>query len=140
MADDDYSEQEIAKRMERVTRRFLNMPPQPHGKNPKSPPTLKRENRPAGRSRGIHLQCDATGALTAIAAARSELDRDIPLEARERILNLLERPDEAFAVETDVGAAPARKVAVRLNPSERLLELLAALRAGNVDQPIVENA
>ncbi len=43
--DDKLPDEEIARRMERVTRRFLNMPPKPHGKNPKSPPPQKRKER-----------------------------------------------------------------------------------------------
>lgn len=41
-ADDQYSEDEIARRMERGLRRALNTPPQPHGKNPRSPALKKR--------------------------------------------------------------------------------------------------
>ena len=40
----------IARRMERGIWRFLNPPPQPHGKNPRSPP-LKRKERPASKGR-----------------------------------------------------------------------------------------
>jgi hypothetical protein len=43
--------EEIAQRMERVVRRFLNMPPQPHGKNPKSPPSAKPKERPTSKGR-----------------------------------------------------------------------------------------
>jgi hypothetical protein len=48
---DDYSEQEIKERMERGLRRALNTPPQPRGKNPKSPPPLKPKERPASKGR-----------------------------------------------------------------------------------------
>jgi len=48
---DDYSEQEIAERMERGIRWFLNTPPKPHGKNPKSPPPPKPKTRPASKGR-----------------------------------------------------------------------------------------
>jgi len=43
---DEYSDKEIARRMERGIERFINTPPQPHGKNPESPPP-KRKERPA---------------------------------------------------------------------------------------------
>jgi hypothetical protein len=33
----ELSSEEVARRMERGIRRFLNTPPKPHGKNPKSP-------------------------------------------------------------------------------------------------------
>jgi hypothetical protein len=39
--DDEYGPEETARRMERGIRLFLNTPPQPHGKNPKSSPPLK---------------------------------------------------------------------------------------------------
>jgi hypothetical protein len=42
---------EIARRMERGIRRFLNTPPEPHGKNPKAPPPLKPKGRPASKGR-----------------------------------------------------------------------------------------
>jgi hypothetical protein len=38
-------DKEIARRMERVVRRFLEMPPQPHGKNPKEQPPPKHKER-----------------------------------------------------------------------------------------------
>jgi hypothetical protein len=53
MADDDldeYSPEETARRMERALRKALNMPPQPHGRNPQTPPTPKKE-RPASKGR-----------------------------------------------------------------------------------------
>jgi hypothetical protein len=46
-ADEQYTEQ----RMERGLRRALNTPPQPHGKNPKTPPPLKTKERPASKGR-----------------------------------------------------------------------------------------
>jgi hypothetical protein len=48
--DDQLSDDEIARRMERGIRRFLNTPPQPHGRNPKSPPSKPKE-RPASKGR-----------------------------------------------------------------------------------------
>jgi hypothetical protein len=48
---EEISDDEIARRMERGIRRFLNTPPQPHGKNPKTPPTPKPEERPASKGR-----------------------------------------------------------------------------------------
>jgi hypothetical protein len=49
--DDQYSPEEIARRLERGLRRALTTPPQPHGKNPKSPPPAKRKERPASKGR-----------------------------------------------------------------------------------------
>jgi hypothetical protein len=49
--DEQLPEGQIARRMERVVRRFLEMPPQPHGKNPKSPPFPKPKERPASKGR-----------------------------------------------------------------------------------------
>jgi hypothetical protein len=51
--DDQYSPEETARRMGRALRRALNMPPQPHGRNPHTPPTLKPKERPASKGR-IH--------------------------------------------------------------------------------------
>jgi hypothetical protein len=48
---DDLPENEISRRMERTMRRFLNTPPQPHGKNPKAPPPPKTKERPASKGR-----------------------------------------------------------------------------------------
>jgi hypothetical protein len=129
--DQQYSNEETARRMERVVKRFLNMPPQPHGKNPRSPP--KPKPRRAGKARSLHLRCDATPALAAIAAIKSELDRDLSRDARERIFNLLERPEEAFRVETKIDPAGTRKLTVRFNPSDCLVMLLPAFGAGNID-------
>jgi hypothetical protein len=48
--DDQLPDDEIARRMERGLRKALSSPPQPHGKNPRSPP-LKRKERPASKGR-----------------------------------------------------------------------------------------
>jgi hypothetical protein len=47
---DQLTDEEISRRMEHTVRRFLDMPPQPHGKNPKSP-APKQKERPASKSR-----------------------------------------------------------------------------------------
>jgi hypothetical protein len=49
--NDQLPNEEIARRMERGLRRALNTPPQPHGKNPKTPPTPKGKERPASKGR-----------------------------------------------------------------------------------------
>jgi hypothetical protein len=137
--DEVYGDEKTAERMERGIWRFLNTPPQPHGKNPRSPaPSRKPKEHRAGKTRSLHLRCDATAAFAAIAAIRSELDRDLSRDARDRILSLLERPEEAFCVETEIDPAGTRKLTVRLNPSDRLAELLPALGAGNIDGMAVE--
>jgi hypothetical protein len=41
--DDQLTDDEIARRMERGLRKALNTPPQPHGKNPRSPPYTEAE-------------------------------------------------------------------------------------------------
>jgi hypothetical protein len=48
---DQYSDDEIARRMERGLRRALSTPPRLHGKNPKSPPAPKPKERPASKGR-----------------------------------------------------------------------------------------
>src|SRR5258708_3103738 len=134
MNEDDYSDQEIAKRMERVTRRFLSMPPRPHGKNPKTPPVEEKPKARRLMGRSVHVRCDANEALAAIAALRTELEIDPAGDVSQRILDLLKRPEEAFRIKTDIHSTGARKVTVRLEPSDSLAMLLAALRAGNVDR------
>jgi hypothetical protein len=47
--DDQLSEAEIARRMEASIRRFLKTPPQPHGKNPRTPPPEKVRKRPESK-------------------------------------------------------------------------------------------
>jgi hypothetical protein len=49
--DDQLPNEEIARRMERGLRRALSTPPQPHGKNPTSPPLSKPKERPASKGR-----------------------------------------------------------------------------------------
>jgi hypothetical protein len=49
--DDQYSDEETRQRMERGLRRALSTPPQPHGKNPRSPPPLKTKERPTSKGR-----------------------------------------------------------------------------------------
>jgi hypothetical protein len=48
---DQHSDDEIARRMERGIRQLLNTPPQPRGKNPAAPAVVKRKDRPAARRR-----------------------------------------------------------------------------------------
>src|SRR5690348_2506098 len=56
-AGDELSNNEIRRRMERGLRRALSTPPQPHGKNPKTP-ALKRKERPGSKGR-VHKGKDA---------------------------------------------------------------------------------
>jgi hypothetical protein len=49
--DDQYSPEETARRMKRALERALNIPPQPHGRNPQTPPTPKPKERPASKGR-----------------------------------------------------------------------------------------
>src|SRR4051794_5175836 len=41
--DDQYSPQETSRRMKRALQRALNMPPQPHGRNPREKPPLAKD-------------------------------------------------------------------------------------------------
>lgn len=49
--EDERSPDEINRRMERGLRRALSMPPQPHGRNPSTPPMPKEKTRPASKGR-----------------------------------------------------------------------------------------
>jgi len=61
-----------------------------------------------------------------------------PLQIRERFLDLLDRPSEIAFIECDIGSADAGDMIIRLQPSERLVMLVAAARTSNVDRGIVE--
>jgi hypothetical protein len=50
--DDTLPDDEIARRMERGIRRFLSIPPQPHGRNPRSSPAPKAKERPVRKGKG----------------------------------------------------------------------------------------
>jgi hypothetical protein len=50
-SDGQYGPEETARRMERGLRRAFNTPPQPHGKNPTTPPAPKPKERPAPKGR-----------------------------------------------------------------------------------------
>ena len=91
-----------------------------------------------GVSLRIHGAADEL--LAELSALRSELDRDLPREAREVVFDLLERPEKLVEIETDISAAVTGELTVRFEPSDRLRMLLAALRAGNVDRLIVEQS
>ncbi len=52
----------------------------------------------------------------------------------QRTLDLIDSGSEVFRVDLDDGTAPARQIRVRLEPSDRLLDLLAAVRARNADR------
>jgi hypothetical protein len=49
--DDELSDDEIARRMERNIRQFLKTPPQPRGKNPQTPASPKAKERPTSKGR-----------------------------------------------------------------------------------------
>jgi hypothetical protein len=51
LPDDELPPEEIARRMERNIRRFLKMPPQAHGKNPRASPRIKQKERAATKGR-----------------------------------------------------------------------------------------
>jgi hypothetical protein len=49
--NDELPADEIAKRMERALRRAFDTPPQPHGRNPRTPPVPKSKERPTSKGR-----------------------------------------------------------------------------------------
>jgi hypothetical protein len=53
--DDQLPDDEITRRMERGLRKALNTPPQPHGKNPRSPRQRSRRSRNSLRIDAIEL-------------------------------------------------------------------------------------
>jgi hypothetical protein len=51
MSDDEYPADEIAERMKRALQRAFEKPPQPHGRNPKTPRPAKAKECPASKGR-----------------------------------------------------------------------------------------
>ena len=49
MSKDEITDEEIARRMERGIRRFLNTPPKPHGKRPTDPAPKPKQRSAAKR-------------------------------------------------------------------------------------------
>ncbi len=84
---------------------------------------------------------------SAAMAALDELDQlisDMQLapDVRNAILNLLNGPSQLLRIVPNVGGAPvsgAVKTAIFFEPSERLGNLLATLRAGDEDRLLVEH-
>jgi len=77
----------------------------------------------------LTLRCDASAICSALPALADVADGSA--EACERILGLLDFPEELVAVELDSLPASAGEVVVRFYPSDRLLGLLSAGGAGN---------
>ena len=77
------------------------------------------------------LQSDAGPLLDALNQVRASLE---PLhEVRDGLLDLCEFPSELVRLEADsLAASGAGQVFIRFQPSDRLLSLLAAVRAGDV--------
>jgi hypothetical protein len=48
--DKPLTDDEIAHRMERGIRRFFDTPPQPHGKNPTTPPPTTKQRTPSKKT------------------------------------------------------------------------------------------
>lgn len=70
------------------------------------------------------------GVMDALEQIKLELDRDIPIDARLAVLDLLDEPDKLVCIYADDVAAPATgELSVYLEPSDRLRMLLIALRA-----------
>jgi len=55
------------------------------------------------------------------------------------LLSVLEFSKEVRAINVDDGSAPAGELLVRLEPSDRLRRILAAIAAGDVDALVVEH-
>ena len=60
---------------------------------------------------------------------------DIPAELRDRLVRLLESPHELLRID-QCTAEGAGEVLFRFDASDRLRELLAALKARNVDRSV----
>lgn len=76
------------------------------------------------------LKADTTKLTEALSFLSEALEAGS--EVAHRLVDLLEPIEEFVSIEADLTPAPlAGEVVVRLNPSDRLLGLVAAVRAGN---------
>jgi len=65
---------------------------------------------------------------------------NLSLELRQRLLSFLEGSSELVRIQTDDRATRTGTLLVTLHPSDRLLGLLAACRAGNLDRFLVKES
>jgi hypothetical protein len=92
----------------------------------------------------VMLNVRAIGFEETVALARRalsaalELDRDRPRELVELALHLRDFPQELVALKTDRDPTGADQLVMRLEPSDGLRRLVAALRAWNPDCLAVE--
>ena len=82
----------------------------------------------------VVLDADASPALAAIRELWKWAESSPP-EVAKFLFQVLDAPQQLIRFQSDVGTADAYglSVLVRLEPSDRLRDLLAALRAGNFD-------
>lgn len=91
---------------------------------------------PASSPLKIRLTCKSD----AVQALLAELNQ-APREVREAFVSGLERGAELFRVELDVSTASlAEEMVVRIEPTEALLRLVPASRAGNGNGGVIEHA
>jgi hypothetical protein len=78
----------------------------------------------------VRMESDATMALL----------RELRAAFVEKALDFTYLPSELVRVETDVSAARADVIVMRLEPTDRLMDLLAAARAGKLERLCVEKS
>lgn len=90
----------------------------------------------------VTLRGDARPLLDTLAAvnAELELDGEIPAELREVARRFRDFPAEMAHIDPECRPARAGELVVRIQPSDRLLVFLAALRARDIDRRGVEDS
>jgi len=83
----------------------------------------------------IRIACDASALAPVLADLKALLEPSPQpgSQLRELVLDLLDDPEQLVRFDIDRSAASAGELRVALQPSNRLLDLVAALRAGNWD-------
>lgn len=85
------------------------------------------------------MSLNAIELIDALTALSAELPH-CPLEIIKGAIDLCDLPSQLARIETDASATTAGEIAVRLEPSDRLRDLMAAIRARNVDRLVVEDS
>lgn len=79
----------------------------------------------------VTLRCDAAPLLSALQAVLDASGAQGRAQLGDRLFRLCKFPDQLVAIKVDADPAAADQVIVRLDPSDRLLGLVAASGARN---------
>jgi hypothetical protein len=118
---DQYSEEEAQRRFVATVRAALSTPPKPRKKS----------------AQQLHVSCKADELLRFLKGLSADLS-ETSLEIVKRFIDLCDLAGEAALIDVDASSTSARKMIIRLKPSDRFRMLSAALRTGNFDGLVVE--